>query len=196
MADDDAAEQVGIDDIGRRRGQGRGPQQGIGRLQRLGADMLDAALVERVCGRDGGVILFRAADEGEVDSLNAARLRNGEVGAVGHGLIDEDRQRVGRDAARGAGTRAGEQGDGFGIAAPGLEHHGPATAAARLQIDHRPDAVAQGMATPEGAGTVEVQLLAVGQDDDQGPVGRPSGADGPDSLEDGGEAGAVVRCPG
>src|SRR5690606_41176728 len=72
-------------------------------LQRLGADVLQRSLVKGL-GRRMGVVLLGPADEGQVQALDAAGLGNGEVGAVGHPLIDEYGQRIeiGRASSRGS----------------------------------------------------------------------------------------------
>ena len=195
MAQNRQAEDVGIDEVARRLGQGRRAQQGVGRLQRLGADMLDAALVQSLRPRTGRMILSRAADEGQIDPRQSPVGGDGEVGAVGHQPIDEDGERIAGRSALGPPRRPGVQIDRLGVARPGLEHQGPTAAAARLQVHHRPDPVAQRMFAEEGARPVQVQFLGVGQEDDQPPIGRAARLDRPHRLQNGGHAAGVVGRP-
>ena len=195
MAEDHPSEQVGVDGVDGPGRQGLRPQQGVRALQRLRADVLDGAAIEGLGGRVA-VVLRRPSDEGQVQALDAAVAGDGEVGAVRHPLIDEDRQRVGGDAAVGAHAGAAEQGDGFGVAPPGLEHHGPAAAAARLQINHCADAIAKGMAAPEDPGPVQSDLLGVGEQHHQRPVRRAARPDRPHGLQHRRHTGRIVRRPG
>ena len=141
------------------------------------------------------MVLGRAADEGQVDPRQFAPRRHREIRAVGHQPIDEDRQGVaGRTAGRLA-RRLGVAGDGLGVAGAGLEHHGASAAAARFQIDHRPDAVAQRMLAEEGPRPVQVQLLRIGQQDDQRPVRPAPRLDRPHRLQDRRDAARIVGGP-
>ena len=142
------------------------------------------------------MILVRPADEGQVHACNPTIDGDGHIGAVGHQTIDEDRQGVaGRTAGRVFG-RTGELGNGLSVAGAGLEHHGPPAAAARLQIDHHPDPVAQRVLAEEGARAVQVQFFGVGQQNDQGPVRRTPRLDRLHGFQNGGHARGVVGGAG
>ncbi|MNX74732.1 hypothetical protein D3C86_1061800 [compost metagenome] len=196
MAEHPAAEDVGIDGVRPLGGQGGGAQQGVGGFQGLRADVLQPALIEVGGDSVGGVVLGRAADEGEVQAADAAILGDGEVGAVGHLFVHEDGQGGGGGPAVGAYGGATEQVDGGASLAPGFEHGGASAAAARLKVDHGADVVAQRMAAEEDAGAVQTQLLGVGQQDDQVALDRAARPDGADGLQHGADAGGIVGRAG
>ncbi len=196
MPHDRQAEQVGIDGVLCRLGQRRGAQPGVSHLQRLRSDMLQTALIQGVRRGGGRMILIRPPDEGQIDPRQPLGRRHGEVGAVRHQSIDEDRQGVaGRAARHGAGGPRIVS-DDAGVARPCLEHHGPTAAAPRLQIDDGPDPVAPRMGGEERPRTVQIEFLGVGQQDDQIAVRPAARLDRPHRLQNGRHARRIVGRTG
>ena len=126
IGDDDQAEEIAVNGVGRLSGQDGRERQGAGGAERLIAHLLHRALIE---GRDGGagrMIIELPADEGVVQAGEPVRPRDTEIGVVGQKLVNIGGQGVGV----GRCGRAPEQVNQRAVAGSGLEHGRPPAAAA------------------------------------------------------------------
>jgi hypothetical protein len=86
----------------------------------------------------------------------------GEVGVVAEQAVDLDGD-AGGDRMR--GDPAVDR-DHAAVAVGGLEHHGRAAAAARLQVEHHGRVLGQRVLVDERLGPAQAGLLGVGEDED------------------------------
>ncbi len=132
----------------------------------------------------------QTAEEGEVQPAAIPADGPGQVGVVGQSTIEVRHQRT-RAAQGGGPDQHGDHASGPGL---GFEHRGPASVAARFQIDD--DVLPAGIAGEERLAAAQMTFLAVGQQNAHVALQCPRGLEGARDLQYGGHARRVVRRAG
>ena len=163
--------------------------------QRAVPQMLQRALVQALCGHQWAVIAPGIADEGKIQSGLAAQFHRREIRIVGQAFIEGDSKAAGRSARR-HGSEAAHQ---IAVLRTGLEHHRPAAAAARFQIDRHADArcnwIGRRTRRKDGAGADQAQFFGIGEQQHQiaGLRGLRNGAR---HFQRGGDTGDIIGRTG
>ena len=129
--------------------------------------MLQGALIKPVWRHQWAVIAPGIADEGKIQSGLAAQFHRREIRIVGQTFI-QGNSKAARRCARRHGSEAAHQ---IAVLWPGLEHHRPAAAAARFQIDRHADArrnrIGRRTRRKDGAGADQAQFFGIGEQQHQ-----------------------------
>ena len=169
--------------------KGRRERCGEGDRGDLVAHVLEASCIQ-ISGRGSrGVIVELSPDEGEVQSVDPRRPRDGEVRVIRHGGIDQDRERRRRGMV---GDRLQEV-DGSTVPRGGLEHLRKPAAAPRLHVDQKADPPGEWVAVEEGLRAQQPRLFAVGHEKDDVALRRSMGSQDTCDLQRRSDSGRVVR---